>query len=118
MIRRPPRSTLFPYTTLFRSRQIRLSSLHDDGWLRLFQVAHQSVEGARVVVVRLPLAEVADLALAPDVRRPRLLRLETLVVDGDGEEDVALFFSFALQRRIDFRFHPVAGHGVGGEDEH
>src|SRR3712207_6990744 len=25
MIRRPPRSTLFPYTTLFRSRQIRLT---------------------------------------------------------------------------------------------
>src|SRR3989442_8410094 len=24
MIRRPPRSTLFPYTTLFRSRRIRL----------------------------------------------------------------------------------------------
>src|SRR3712207_7300560 len=23
MIRRPPRSTLFPYTTLFRSRQVR-----------------------------------------------------------------------------------------------
>src|SRR5437660_6811908 len=26
MIRRPPRSTLFPYTTLFRSRQSRRSS--------------------------------------------------------------------------------------------
>src|SRR5258707_11432652 len=26
MIRRPPRSTLFPYTTLFRSSKIRLSS--------------------------------------------------------------------------------------------
>src|SRR3712207_6915567 len=25
MIRRPPRSTLFPYTTLFRSREARLS---------------------------------------------------------------------------------------------
>src|SRR5438034_6809964 len=25
MIRRPPRSTLFPYTTLFRSRQCRLA---------------------------------------------------------------------------------------------
>src|SRR3712207_7309785 len=25
MIRRPPRSTLFPYTTLFRSRQARLA---------------------------------------------------------------------------------------------
>src|SRR3712207_7410502 len=27
MIRRPPRSTLFPYTTLFRSRPRRLTSL-------------------------------------------------------------------------------------------
>src|SRR5258708_24951236 len=29
MIRRPPRSTLFPYTTLFRSRRRRLSRLAD-----------------------------------------------------------------------------------------
>src|SRR5256885_13027746 len=27
MIRRPPRSALFPYTTLFRSRRIRFSSI-------------------------------------------------------------------------------------------
>src|SRR3712207_7262306 len=27
MIRRPPRSTLFPYTTLFRSRRLRLPHL-------------------------------------------------------------------------------------------
>src|SRR3712207_7547212 len=27
MIRRPPRSTLFPYTTLFRSRRVRLAGL-------------------------------------------------------------------------------------------
>src|SRR3712207_6893424 len=33
MIRRPPRSTLFPYTTLFRSS--RLSGLHDLLGLRL-----------------------------------------------------------------------------------
>src|SRR5256885_7453040 len=32
MIRRPPRSTLFPYTTLFRSRGLRLPLAHlDDG---------------------------------------------------------------------------------------
>src|SRR5256885_5281768 len=35
MIRRPPRSTLFPYTTLFRSdrdaRQMALRSLREDG---------------------------------------------------------------------------------------
>src|SRR3712207_8462029 len=30
MIRRPPRSTLFPYTTLFRSRPERLHHLHDE----------------------------------------------------------------------------------------
>src|SRR3712207_8131069 len=31
MIRRPPRSTLFPYTTLFRSRRDRLPRLHLGG---------------------------------------------------------------------------------------
>src|SRR5256885_12082947 len=31
MIRRPPRSTLFPYTTLFRSR--RLADGHDPMWV-------------------------------------------------------------------------------------
>src|SRR2546422_3937173 len=32
MIRRPPRSTLFPYTTLFRSEPFRFSGdLHGDG---------------------------------------------------------------------------------------
>src|SRR5690348_17381506 len=31
MIRRPPRSTLFPYTTLFRSRQCRTGLLEQRG---------------------------------------------------------------------------------------
>src|SRR5205809_3522699 len=31
MIRRPPRSTLFPYTTLFRSERIHRSQLHGRG---------------------------------------------------------------------------------------
>src|SRR3712207_7221012 len=30
MIRRPPRSTLFPYSTLFRSRSVPLGDLHDE----------------------------------------------------------------------------------------
>src|SRR2546422_3690321 len=29
MIRRPPRSTLFPYTTLFRSRALGVAACHD-----------------------------------------------------------------------------------------
>src|SRR5205809_2845181 len=32
MIRRPPRSTLFPYTTLFRSKPIRVDA--NAGWTR------------------------------------------------------------------------------------
>src|SRR3712207_7530915 len=31
MIRRPPRSTLFPYTTLFRSVVLRDNHIHDNG---------------------------------------------------------------------------------------
>src|SRR3712207_7493529 len=31
MIRRPPRSTLFPYTTLFRSADLRVTGLQDLG---------------------------------------------------------------------------------------
>src|SRR3712207_7917628 len=30
MIRRPPRSTLFPYTTLFRSPKVHKGLVHDD----------------------------------------------------------------------------------------
>src|SRR3712207_8488218 len=47
MIRRPPRSTLFPYTTLFRS--------------------HVLLDRLRVVVVRVAPQHVARLVQAPDV---------------------------------------------------
>src|SRR3712207_7426052 len=39
MIRRPPRSTLVPYTTLFRSLRNVPSETDDDGQQRLAQVA-------------------------------------------------------------------------------
>src|SRR5260370_4161333 len=38
MIRRPPRSTLFPYTTLFRSQNIWTSLLLDSSTGRIWQV--------------------------------------------------------------------------------
>src|SRR2546422_10734776 len=43
MIRRPPRSTLFPYTTLFRSRHARVGEIArgDDGQLEI--VVHHDV---------------------------------------------------------------------------
>src|SRR3989454_9065858 len=56
MIRRPPRSTLFPYTTLFRSRliirlrepQILLVRNHVHRWKPLLYGLHRAV--ARVIV--------------------------------------------------------------------
>src|SRR3712207_8543862 len=39
MIRRPPRSTLFPYTTLFRSSQYADVSVHPDSVARGYLIA-------------------------------------------------------------------------------
>src|SRR5256886_13529424 len=44
MIRRPPRSTLFPYTTLFRSRSLALSKAFARGLGRSFR-ARRGVAG-------------------------------------------------------------------------
>src|SRR2546426_8321518 len=37
MIRRPPRSTLFPYTTLFRSGVGSLPRMREEGWRKVVQ---------------------------------------------------------------------------------
>src|SRR5260370_30622465 len=48
MIRRPPRSTLFPYTTLFRSRPLRLAPAVREHGLDLSDAAeHGTVREAR-----------------------------------------------------------------------
>src|SRR5689334_24172649 len=43
MLRRPPRSTLFPYTTLFRSGRLLLQ------WIEIFGLAAKQVEHRPVV---------------------------------------------------------------------
>src|SRR5438034_10561320 len=62
MLRRPPRSTLFPYTTLFRSRLSHVVDRERD-----VPVAGPELVGATVVVVR---------------------QLELFVLAGDAEEVV------------------------------
>src|SRR2546427_3551332 len=42
MIRRPPRSTLFPYTTLFRSKPKRAGPLRSRAWAILRDIAADS----------------------------------------------------------------------------
>src|SRR2546425_7379229 len=43
MIRRPPRSTLFPYTTLFRSLRDRIQAKHEVGRKAAIQVRQRIV---------------------------------------------------------------------------
>src|SRR3712207_7729398 len=52
MIRRPPRSTLFPYTTLFRSPPVRVGSRSSPSLLRREEAEDVVRVGRRVVVVR------------------------------------------------------------------
>src|SRR3989449_10933846 len=82
MIRRPPRSTLFPYTTLFRSRQPlreaadhlrrRLAPQGDDG----------ALEHVRTVEDRAPGEGHAD---RPRDNPPVVVRARRSAAGGDGE---------------------------------
>src|SRR3989449_6505708 len=67
MIRRPPRSTLFPYTTLFRSRNEHVQPLHQLGDLLTVQVAAELVE-LRLVGLGLVLPLVVAAFQAPHIR--------------------------------------------------
>src|SRR5256885_2475559 len=87
MIRRPPRSTLFPYTTLFRSLGLRPMPLGLDlrgGLYLLYQVdvgaaVSQALEGyaqdARraLAAANIPVKDVTTAALGSD--RPNAVRL-------------------------------------------
>src|SRR3712207_6893914 len=74
MIRRPPRSTLFPYTTLFRSGV--MSSLTADWWMRRFVETH--VEEAAFNALPVPAADPSSslaqraVGLAGDRKSTRL----------------------------------------------
>src|SRR3712207_7023891 len=71
MIRRPPRSTLFPYTTLFRSARISTKPLgagsgrHDDSGAR------QQRAPCRVEVVVVVVVAQEDGVDRPELRRDR-----------------------------------------------
>src|SRR2546422_6525083 len=84
MIRRPPRSTLFPYTTLFRSRRavrpIRGEPVHD---------APRATGGRRLPVRRERIEEVLEEGLldglpAGEARVRRALRLARVGEDVEG----------------------------------
>src|SRR2546430_6305037 len=71
MIRRPPRSTLFPYTTLFRSQCGQLLALSGLGLLRLFQ-GSKALHAAIDTAVRSFHAHEQQVAVNGDRKSTRL----------------------------------------------
>src|SRR2546426_6193068 len=63
MIRRPPRSTLFPYTTLFRSHRHLFAIKERAMMLRKVPLAGRTLE--------LPPGAPAGMAIGPQVAQPR-----------------------------------------------
>src|SRR3712207_5633754 len=100
MIRRPPRSTLFPYTTLFRSRR-------EDAY-------GGSLEGR----MRFPLEVVEAVRAAWPDDRPLLVRVSSV----DGSRDgVTLEDTIAFARELKARGVDVvdtSGGGLGGGWHH
>src|SRR2546430_13739213 len=73
MIRRPPRSTLFPYTTLFRSRQELLHYLDSPNPTTVLVLVHGTAEPPDAELVRRATAvEVAALSPERDRKSTRL----------------------------------------------
>src|SRR6266568_9486366 len=85
MIRRPPRSTLFPYTTLFRSPALRSARLRlQDIWR-----AHVHAHGLELLGALAELVEEgADRGLRAPLADPD--GVAGLVIGDDGEVPVAL----------------------------
>src|SRR2546427_10928405 len=75
MIRRPPRSTLFPYTTLFRSQAHPLSSRHSE--------AGESVRETIGEGLELPVGQAHAAADDGDVLGPPACRVREHSVVGD-----------------------------------
>src|SRR5256886_10234444 len=73
MIRRPPRSTLFPYTTLFRSVGLGLICAY--GLIVLYSASGQSIATIVRTALRLLLGTIAMLVLARV--NPNFLRRST-----------------------------------------
>src|SRR2546430_13413374 len=81
MIRRPPRSTLFPYTTLFRSLHVGEQCGLESGAVNRSQpLDHLGVDGAPHL--KIPLAELADHRMV-DFHARRFGELTPVVVGTD-----------------------------------
>src|SRR3712207_8565369 len=89
MIRRPPRSTLFPYTTLFRSTPMFVDD-HLLGTFSLYGVRPHVFRDGAEPVARM-LATLCAVALADDRKRERLDRKSTRLNSSHANISYAVF---------------------------
>src|SRR2546422_3183941 len=92
MIRRPPRSTLFPYTTLFRSHMpgmIRLAALHAR------QPHLGGAEEQRVELVEIAVVPLEDVVERRDRKSTRL----------NSSHGYISYAVFCLKKKITSSFH-------------
>src|SRR2546430_7849740 len=68
MIRRPPRSTLFPYTTLFRSAQFVVVKDHKEHAQAQHHAPHEAEAGRKMISDRSPLEVLEQEAKAQEPR--------------------------------------------------
>src|SRR5258708_12948712 len=106
MIRRPPRSTLFPYTTLFRSGWgVGLFDIDNDGWPDIFMSnghvfpevdtrrLHVTFKQRKILYRNLGQGRFIDVSSAsgPAVTQPHSSRGTAFAdFDNDGDIDVAI----------------------------
>src|SRR3712207_6291968 len=95
MIRRPPRSTLFPYTTLFRSRMRRNA---ED------LIVLSGAKAPRRWSEPVPLADVLAIALAEveDYKRVEIIKVDELGVAGHAVSDVAHLLAELIENATSF----------------
>src|SRR3712207_673277 len=108
MIRRPPRSTLFPYTTLFRSEMIRnlkeqtLKNAEQD-WLKT-----NLARFTRMLQGERDLATVSNLILSELAPLVNAQRGVFYVMENEGGEpvlDLAASYAFTERKNLSNRFH-------------
>src|SRR2546426_5776864 len=102
MIRRPPRSTLFPYTTLFRSRhEAEMTAVGRPGWILVSPDRGELPYGARPHVEHEDLQRAGDVAVKRDrlsVGRP----LRRIGRTGDA----------VVERREQLLVRPIRRHHI------
>src|SRR3989442_14781960 len=87
MIRRPPRSTLFPYTTLFRSLRMIAGLVDTDGGRIILHgrdVTHLAPQARGIGLVFQNYALFRHMSVAENIEFP--LRIRTVPADARSEE--------------------------------